>query len=176
MNAEPQESSYFRGVTGLIAVLAVIAILVLWLPAYRWFLLISAGIGILVAGALYLWHRFKPLKEEDVDNKRPLGLELLVKISSVPCFEGLSSQLLSNMRVISRFLMSASDPNHFPAPTLPEVAFLGRSNVGKSSVINSLLGAKVAKTSSTPGLTRSINSFEVRWPGKPNPELIFADL
>ncbi len=75
MNAEPQEGSYFRGVTGLIAVLAVIAILVLWLPAYRWFLLISAGIGILVAGALYLWHRFKPLKEEDVDNKRPLGLE-----------------------------------------------------------------------------------------------------
>jgi len=62
-------------VTGLIAVLAVIAILVLWLPAYRWFLLISAGIGILVAGALYLWHRFKPLKEEDVNNKRPLGLE-----------------------------------------------------------------------------------------------------
>ena len=75
MNAEPQEGSYFRGVTGLIAVLAVIAILVLWLPAYRWFLLISAGIGILVAGALYLWHRFNPLKEEDVDNKRHLGLE-----------------------------------------------------------------------------------------------------
>jgi hypothetical protein len=75
MNAEPKKSSYFRGVTGLIAVVAVIAILVLWLPAYRWFLLISAGIGILVAGALYLWHRFKPLKEEDVDNKRPLGLE-----------------------------------------------------------------------------------------------------
>ena len=62
MNAEPQKSSYFRGVTGLIAVVAVIAILVLWLPAYRWFLLISAGIGILVAGALYLWHIFKPLK------------------------------------------------------------------------------------------------------------------
>jgi GTP-binding protein len=78
--------------------------------------------------------------------------------------------------VISRFLMSASDPSHFPAPTLPEVAFLGRSNVGKSSVINSLLGAKVAKTSSTPGRTRSINFFEVRWPGKPRPELIFADL
>ena len=75
MNAEPQAGSYFRGVTGLIAVLAVIAILVLWLPAYRWFLLISAGIGILVACALYLWHRFNPLKEEDVDNKRPLGLE-----------------------------------------------------------------------------------------------------
>jgi len=60
--------------------------------------------------------------------------------------------------------------------SLPEVAFLGRSNVGKSSVINSLLGAKIAKTSSTPGRTQSINFFEVRWPGKPRPEVVFADL
>jgi GTP-binding protein len=80
------------------------------------------------------------------------------------------------MRVLARFMMSASDAGHFPAPGLPEVAFLGRSNVGKSSVINSLLGAKIAKTSSTPGRTRSINFFEVRWPGKPQPELIFTDL
>lgn len=80
------------------------------------------------------------------------------------------------MRVLSRFLTAASDPAHFPPSALPEVAFLGRSNVGKSSVINSLLGAKIAKTSSTPGRTRSINFFEVRWPGKPKPELIFADL
>lgn len=64
----------------------------------------------------------------------------------------------------------------FPAPAVPEVAFLGRSNVGKSSVINSLLGKKIAKTSSTPGRTRSINFFEVRWPGKPQPEVIFTDL
>jgi GTP-binding protein len=80
------------------------------------------------------------------------------------------------MRVLARFLMSASDVSHFPAPALPEVAFLGRSNVGKSSVINSLLGTKIAKTSSTPGRTRSINFFEIRWPGKPQPELIFTDL
>jgi len=80
------------------------------------------------------------------------------------------------MRVLARFMMSAMDANHFPAPTLPEIAFLGRSNVGKSSVINSLLGAKLAKTSSTPGRTRSINFFELRWAGKPQPELIFADL
>jgi GTP-binding protein len=80
------------------------------------------------------------------------------------------------MRVLARFLMSATDPASFPAPTLPEVAFLGRSNVGKSSVINSLLGAKLAKTSSTPGRTRAINFFELRWAGKPLPELIFADL
>src|ERR1700752_1269287 len=80
------------------------------------------------------------------------------------------------MRVLARFLMSASDVSHFPAPAIPEVAFLGRSNVGKSSVINSLLGTKIARTSSTPGRTRSINFFEVRWPGKPQPEVIFADL
>lgn len=80
------------------------------------------------------------------------------------------------MRVLSRFMTSATAVGHFPPATLPEVAFLGRSNVGKSSVINSLLGTKIAKTSSTPGRTRSINFFEVRWPGKPQPELVFADL
>jgi GTP-binding protein len=73
-------------------------------------------------------------------------------------------------------MMAASDVAHFPAPQLPEIAFLGRSNVGKSSVIKSLLGHKVARTSSTPGRTRSINFFEVRWPGKPRPELVFTDL
>jgi len=73
-------------------------------------------------------------------------------------------------------MMSAMDASHFPAPTLPEIAFLGRSNVGKSSVINSLVGAKLAKTSSTPGRTRSINFFELRWAGKPQAELIFTDL
>jgi len=80
------------------------------------------------------------------------------------------------MRVLSRFLAAATDVAHFPVYALPEIAFLGRSNVGKSSVINSLVGAKLARTSSTPGRTRSINFFEVRWPGKPRPELIFADL
>src|SRR6202167_1715278 len=80
------------------------------------------------------------------------------------------------MRVMARFLAAATDAAHFPAPSLPEVAFLGRSNVGKSSVINTLVDAKLARTSSTPGRTRSINFFEVRWPGKPQPEVIFADL
>jgi len=80
------------------------------------------------------------------------------------------------MRVLARFLAAATDVAHFPAPGVPEIAFLGRSNVGKSSVINSLVGTKLARTSSTPGRTRSINFFEVRWPGKPQPGLIFADL
>ena len=73
-------------------------------------------------------------------------------------------------------MAAATDAAHFPAPSLPEVAFLGRSNVGKSSVINTLVETKLARTSSTPGRTRSINFFEVRWPGKPRPEVIFADL
>lgn len=80
------------------------------------------------------------------------------------------------MRVLARFVTSVSDPNFFPPARLPEIAFLGRSNVGKSSVINSLLGSKLAKTSSTPGRTRAINFFEVRWPGRPAPEVMFADL
>jgi GTP-binding protein len=80
------------------------------------------------------------------------------------------------MRVLARFMIAATSVNQFPASVVPEVAFLGRSNVGKSSVINSLLGTKIAKTSSTPGRTRSINFFEVRWPGKPSPEVVFADL
>jgi GTP-binding protein len=80
------------------------------------------------------------------------------------------------MKVHTKFLLSAVAPEHFPAPELPEVAFLGRSNVGKSSLINSLVGAKVAKTSNTPGRTQAINFFEIRWQGRPKPELVFADL
>jgi len=80
------------------------------------------------------------------------------------------------MRVIARFMAAATNAAQFPAPSCPEVAFLGRSNVGKSSVINTLVDAKLARTSSTPGRTRSINFFEVRWPGKPQPEVVFADL
>ena len=80
------------------------------------------------------------------------------------------------MRILARFMLSASDLTHFPSPTLPEIAFLGRSNVGKSSVINSLVGTKLARTSNTPGRTRSINFYEVRRAGQPRPELLFADL
>jgi len=72
--------------------------------------------------------------------------------------------------------MAATSAMQFPAGLLPEVAFLGRSNVGKSSVINALVGKKLAKTSSIPGRTRSINFYELRWAGKPHPELIFTDL
>ncbi|MDY0102911.1 MAG: ribosome biogenesis GTP-binding protein YihA/YsxC [Lentimicrobium sp.] len=60
------------------------------------------------------------------------------------------------------FLVSNTDPKKCPVPDKPEYAFIGRSNVGKSSLINMLLGRKsLAKTSSTPGKTRLINHFVV---------------
>lgn len=80
------------------------------------------------------------------------------------------------MRILSRFVLAATDQRHFPLPSLPEIAFLGRSNVGKSSVINTLVDKKLARTSSTPGRTRSINFFEIRRAGQPKPELLFTDL
>ena len=81
------------------------------------------------------------------------------------------------MRVFSQFLTSVTDPNHFPAPTLPEVAFLGRSNVGKSSLINSLLQQKLAHVSSDPGRTRTINFIGIySKPAHPQPALMLVDL
>ena len=64
------------------------------------------------------------------------------------------------------FVMSNSDVKKCPKPDRPEYAFIGRSNVGKSSLINSLMQRKkLAKTSSTPGKTQLINHFSVneRW-------------
>ncbi len=80
------------------------------------------------------------------------------------------------MKVLTKFVTSAADAAQFPPPGPPEVAFLGRSNVGKSSLINSLVGDKIAKTSSTPGRTRTINFFALRRPGQPHPDMLFADL
>lgn len=60
----------------------------------------------------------------------------------------------------AEFVMSNSKVQKCPAPTLPEFAFIGRSNVGKSSLINMLTNRKsLAKTSSTPGKTQLINHF-----------------
>jgi MFS family permease len=60
---------------GLITAAGLVGILLIALPAYRWFFLISLGIGLVVAGILFLWYRLKPIREEDIENnKRPLGL------------------------------------------------------------------------------------------------------
>ena len=76
------------------------------------------------------------------------------------------------MKIISaEFIKSAVDPAHYPKEGIPEIAFAGRSNVGKSSLINSLLNRKnLVKTSSTPGKTQLINFFKI------NNQFFFVDL
>lgn len=79
------------------------------------------------------------------------------------------------MRYTTQFLLSAMSAAHFPAPSVPEIAFLGRSNVGKSSLLNALVGEKAAKVSQTPGRTRAINFFALL-DQKQRPRFVFSDL
>src|SRR6201992_3416518 len=79
------------------------------------------------------------------------------------------------MRYTTQFLLSALAAEQFPAPTVPEIAFLGRSNVGKSSLLNALVGEKAAKVSQTPGRTRALNFFALL-DTRQQARLIFADL
>jgi GTP-binding protein len=79
------------------------------------------------------------------------------------------------MRYTTQFLLSAMAAEQFPTPTVAEIAFLGRSNVGKSSLLNALAGEKAAKVSSTPGRTRAINFFLLLDQNQ-RKKLMFADL
>ena len=76
------------------------------------------------------------------------------------------------MKILSaEFVCSVVQPSQYPKDNLPEIAFIGRSNVGKSSLINGLLRQKgLARTSSTPGRTQQINFFRI------NQRFFFVDL
>jgi GTP-binding protein len=79
----------------------------------------------------------------------------------------MSEVIINNCDIIA----TAVRPAQFPDGGMPEVAFVGRSNVGKSSLINAMLGRKkLARTSGTPGKTRVINFFHVE------SKLLFVDL
>lgn len=71
----------------------------------------------------------------------------------------------------TQFIKSATRPAHYPEGNLPEIAFAGRSNVGKSSLVNVLVNRKsLVRTSSTPGRTQLINFFQV------NDDFMLVDL
>lgn len=77
----------------------------------------------------------------------------------------------------TKFLLSATSEDQFPPSTALEFAFLGRSNVGKSSLINALIGERMARISSTPGRTRAINFYALRNSDQaPEPRMLIADL
>ena len=78
------------------------------------------------------------------------------------------------MRVIAEFVTSAAGAEGLPKDGLPEIAMVGRSNVGKSSLINALVRKKLARTSAAPGKTRLANFYRVA--AEPRPPFLLVDL
>jgi GTP-binding protein len=78
------------------------------------------------------------------------------------------------VQIVAEFVTSAAGIDDFPKEPLPEVAFVGRSNVGKSSLINALVRRPVARTSAAPGKTRLANFYRVKRGSAP--ALYFVDL
>ena len=64
-----------KGTTGLIFAAVLIALVLIFFPAYRVFFAISVAIGLIVAGILYLRNKYVPIEDKDVNKKRPLGLD-----------------------------------------------------------------------------------------------------
>ena len=74
-SSQPPESRFSKGTVSLIVAVAVVAAVLIFFPAYRLFFGISVGIGLVVAAILHLWNKYRPIKEEDIENKHPLGLD-----------------------------------------------------------------------------------------------------
>jgi dolichol kinase len=71
----PQMSIHVKGTAGLVIAAVIVLAVLIAFPAYRVFFAISVGIGVVVAGLLYLRNRYRPITDKDVENKRPLGLD-----------------------------------------------------------------------------------------------------
>ena len=78
------------------------------------------------------------------------------------------------MQIVAEFITSAAGAGDFPRDRLPEIALVGRSNVGKSSLINALVRKPVARTSAAPGKTRLANFYRVQ--RESSPPLYLVDL
>ena len=75
-SSQPPESKVsLKGTVSLIVAVALVIAVLIFFPAYRLFFGISVGIGLVVAAILHLWNKYRPIKEEDIENKRPLGLD-----------------------------------------------------------------------------------------------------
>ncbi|MFN3862353.1 MAG: ribosome biogenesis GTP-binding protein YihA/YsxC [Roseateles sp.] len=97
------------------------------------------------------------------------------EIPEAPSAEPVTEKLALAWTHTARFLTTASQLAHLPATELPEIAFVGRSNAGKSTAINTLAQQKrLAFASKTPGRTQHINLFELG--PKDAPDALFADL
>jgi GTP-binding protein len=101
-----------------------------------------------------------------MDDHAPRGRSLTESEADAGLFppRDVEPELLETGRLLfardCAFIAGAADSSALPAETLPEIAFLGRSNVGKSSLVNALTGRRMlARTSQTPGRTRQINFF-----------------
>lgn len=70
----PRMTIHMKGTTGLIVAGVIVIAVLIGFPAYRVFFGISVGIGVVVAGILYLRNKYRPITDKDIDNKRPLGL------------------------------------------------------------------------------------------------------
>ena len=70
----PPMTIHMKGTTGLIVAAVIVIAVLIGFPAYRVFFGISVGIGVIVAGILYLRNKYRPITDKDIDNKRPLGL------------------------------------------------------------------------------------------------------
>jgi len=97
----------------------------------------------------------------DPEESHPLGLsaEIFPPPASEPGLAEAARRLFADE---ARFIAGASNPAALPPEGLPEIAFVGRSNVGKSSLVNALTGRRMlARISNTPGRTRQINFFDL---------------
>jgi hypothetical protein len=74
MAGRPQLAVSVKGRAGLVVAIGTVVALLVFLPAYRIFFVISVGIAIIVAAILYFWHKLRPVRPEDVDDKHPLNL------------------------------------------------------------------------------------------------------